>query len=420
MKLYDLMTDNRRENILVGSKKPVFGWRVETEKRNVRQESYRVQVWDEQGNSVWDSGTVESSRMAGIQYEGKELQSGKRMTWHVSCTFSCNEGTMTAEEESSFETAYYNREDWKGRFIGETKDHEYHLYRKKFGCKKAVKLAKLYVCGMGAFECWINGKKVSDYVMEPGWTDFRKTCFYTAYDVTEYFAEGENTENIILVKLGDCMFNVPGGRYVYFQRSYGKAKFLCQLELVYEDDSREYVVTDESWKRAKSPIEFCCIYGGEDFDGRRWTKEYLNSDISEIWDAAVCVEPPLGELKPAPMEPLKIKEIYQPVSVREVETGVWQYDLGKNFSGWARIFLRTDGRKAGQKVVLKTAEKLDGNGRIDQSVTGKDYAWTYILNEEREQEFAPDFTYTGFRYVEMTGAVPGKEISLQGNLFTLM
>ncbi len=69
---------------------------------------------------------------------------------------------------------------------------------------------------------------------------------------------------------------------MYFQRSYGKAKFLCQLELVYEDDSREYVVTDESWKRAKSPIKFCCIYGGEDFDGRRWTKEYLNSDTSEI------------------------------------------------------------------------------------------------------------------------------------------
>ena len=103
MKLYDLMTDNRRENILVGSKKPVFGWRVETEKRNVRQESYRVQVWDEQGNSVWDSGTVESSRMAGIQYEGKELQSGKRMTWHVSCIFSSDEGVITAEEESSFE-----------------------------------------------------------------------------------------------------------------------------------------------------------------------------------------------------------------------------------------------------------------------------------------------------------------------------
>ena len=127
-----------------------------------------------------------------------------------------------------------------------------------------------------------------------------------------------------------------------------------------------------------------------------------------------ALEPPLGKLKPAPMEPLRVKEIYQPVGVREVETGVWQYDLGKNFSGWARIFLKTDGSRAGQKVVLKTAEKLDENGRIDQSVTGKDYAWTYVINDKKEQEFAPDFTYTGFRYVEMTGAVPEKEITLQG------
>ena len=187
MKLYDLTIDKRRENILVGSKKPVFGGRVETEKRNVYQKNYRVQVWNEQGDSVWDSGIVSSPKMTGIRYEGEELQSGKRMTWHVSCTFTCDDGEMAAEEESSFETAYYNREDWKGTFIGETKDQEYHLYRKQFCLKKAVKLAKLYVCGMGAFECWINGKRVSDYVMEPGWTDFRKTCFYTAYDVSEYF-----------------------------------------------------------------------------------------------------------------------------------------------------------------------------------------------------------------------------------------
>ena len=69
--------------------------------------------------------------------EGKELRStGKEWTWHVSCIFSSDEGVITAEEESSFETAYHNREDWKGKFIGETKDHEYHLYRKKFGCKR--------------------------------------------------------------------------------------------------------------------------------------------------------------------------------------------------------------------------------------------------------------------------------------------
>ena len=254
-----------------------------------------------------------------------------------------------------------------------------------------MKLAKLYVCGMGAFECWINGERVSDHVMEPGWTDFRRTCFYTAYDVSEYFAEGENTENIILVKLGDCMFNVPGGRYVYFQRSYGKAKLLCSWSWFMKMASREYVVTDESWKRAKSPIEFCCIYGGEDFEWKTVDKGIFNiRSVGNLGSCSVC-RTPLGELKPAPMEPLRVKEIYQPVSSERSRKQGYGSMIWEKIFGWARIFLKTNGSRAGQKVVLKTAEKLDENGRIDQSVTGKDYAWTYVLNDKKEQEFVTGF-----------------------------
>lgn len=411
MKLYDLTTDNRRENILVGSCQPVFGWKVKTKERNVYQENYRIRVWDEKGGQVWDSGIVAASEMTNIPYEGAPLESGAKMTWHVCCTFRCENGEKEAEEESFFETGYYEADDWKGCFIGETKDGEHHIYRKKFHCRREVKLARLLICGLGSFECWLNGKRVSDYVLEPGWTDYRKTCFYTAYDVTEYFGE---VDNMLLVKLGDGMYHVPGGKYVYFDRSYGRAKLLCQLELLYEDGSREDIVTDSSWEMAEGPVKFGCMYGGEEFDGRYWTKEYLTSGDPEIWKKAVCVETPVGRLKAAPMEPLKVNEIYEPVSVREVEKGVWLYDLGTNFSGWARIRIGTDGTMAGKKIALYTAEKLDGKGRIDQSVTGKDYAWIYTLNADEKQEYAPAFTYTGFRYIEMTGAVPEGEENPEG------
>lgn len=120
-------------------------------------------------------------------------------------------------------------DDWKGCFIGETEDIIYHLYRKAFTCERKVKKARLYVCGLGHFECWLNGKRVSDHVLEPGWADYDKTCFYTAYDVK---GQLENGKNALLVKLGDGMFNVPGGRYVYFPRTYGKCKLLLQLELL--------------------------------------------------------------------------------------------------------------------------------------------------------------------------------------------
>lgn len=421
MKIVDLKTDNRKDNNNVGRAIPVFGWRAEGTERNIRQKSYRLQVWKTESPEeilaepfpVWDSGTVCSSSMANIPYEGKTLDSGSRYRWQVECTLDYEDGEKNASEEAWFETGLFSMDDWKGCFIGETEDHVYHLYRKAFTCERKVKKARLYVCGLGHFECWLNGKRVSDHVLEPGWADYDKTCFYTAYDVK---GQLENGKNALLVKLGDGMFNVPGGRYVYFPRTYGKCKLLLQLELLFEDGTTERVVTDSSWKMTPSPIRFCCIYGGEDYDGRLWKEEYLSGDFEEDdrWGPVVCVEPPKGKLTAMPIEPLKVKKTYFPIRVEQIVPGVWLYDLGTNFSGWARIHIHTDGNRAGAKIVLKPGEILDETGRVSQKVTGESYAWTYILNGEKEQEFAPDFTYTGFRYVEMTGALPEGQHNPEG------
>lgn len=435
MRIYDLKTDNRINNNNIGRKNPVFGWKAEGRERNIRQESYRIRVWrtaDGNGGSgeriqVWDSLTVMSSLMANIPYEGEALSSDSRYEWEAELTLRHDGGAETVKGGSWFETGLFNAEDWKGEFIGETRDHVYHLYRKSFVCGGpfpddethggktslsggenycgGIKRAKLYICGLGHFECWLNGRRVSDHVLEPGWTDYDKTCFYTAYDVTGLVEEGRNG---LVVKLGDGMFNVPGGRYVYYERSYGKCRLLAQLEVTLGDGSRLCVVSDASWKMVPSPVRFCCIYGGEDYDGRLWRPEYLAGDYVEDarWEQVSCVEPPKGRLAAMPMEPVKVMKTYIPVSVKRTEKGAWLYDLGTNFSGWARIRIHTDGKRAGEKIVLKPGELLKEDGAVNQRVTGEGYAWTYILNEQEEQEFAPDFTYTGFRYVEMTGAVP--------------
>lgn len=401
----ELKCNHRPENINVDSPAPVFDWRLQGPEQNVRQTSYRLQVWQEDGLLVWDSGCVNSSSMTNIPYEGEKLLSNTRYLWKAECNVAHENGNMCLEESSFFETGFYDREDWKGIFIGEIADGEYHLYRKGFSAGK-VKKAKLYICGLGHFQCYLNGSAVSDHVLEPGWSNYDKTCFYTAYDVTAGMQEGENA---LLVKLGDGMFNVPGGRYVYYERSYGKARLLVQLELWYEDGSRQQLVTDDSWRMITSPIRFCCIYGGEDYDASLWKEEYLLAGYQpdHTWQAVHAVESPKGALKAMPMEPMKVMARYGPLSIREVRPGVWLYDLGKNFSGWARMKIKTDGSMAGRKIVLTPGELLNQEGDgVDQRVTGRGYAWSYILDDRQEQEFAPDFTYTGFRYVEMTGAVP--------------
>ena len=417
MRLYDLRTDHRRDNILVGSRRPVFSWKIDDGKGSaagVYQRAYRVRVFEVRDNAEdilrWDSGTVRSNRQCEISYEGEPLGSDCRYVWSVDCslTYRIEEDTSEREQtisgESRFETALYERSDWKGVFIGETRDREYHLYRRRFAAEGRIRRAKLYVCALGAFEAWMNGVPVTDAVLEPGWSDYRKTCFYTAYDVTALLQDSANT---FLIKLGDGMFNVPGGRYVYYTRSYGRAKLLCQLEIVYEDGRTQRVVSDEAWEMADSPIRFCCIYGGEDYDARLFPGEYLTGeDPGDAFRPVNIAEDPQGELRPMPMESVRVKKTYAPVSVREAAPGILQFDFGVNCSGRVRIVLRTDGKSAGHPVVMKPAEKLGPDGRIDQRGTGEGYAWTYIPDGRKVQEFVPDFTYTGFRYVEVTGAVP--------------
>lgn len=447
MKICGMKVNHLPENLTAGPENPVFGWRVEGPEKNIRQLGCRVQVWQEDGQACWDSGYMESSRMTGIPYQGEALTAGSAYSWRVECRMSWGDGSSEAGGDgwadgqitviagaSSFETGLFGPEDWKGCFIGETKDHVYHLYRKVFYAGAGLKKARLYICALGHFEGWINGRKVSDHVLEPGWSDYNKTCFYTAYDVTGLLREGDNA---LTVKPGDGMFHVPGGRYVYYERSYGRCKFLAQLELLFEDGRRQQIVTDESWRMTESPIRFCCIYGGEDYDGRLMRKEYLAADYREgsQWVPVQRVEPPRGKLTAMPMEPMKVMRRYEPVKVTKVSADTWLYDLGANFSGWVRIRLRTDGRAAGRLVSMKPGEILGPDGRVDQQMTRQKYLWNYILSQEEQQEFAPDFTYTGFRYVEVTGAevregavseetgaagsAPGKEESARDGLVVL-
>lgn len=406
MKLYDLKINNRKTPICIDRKRPVFSWKLSAEEKGVFQESYRIRVFRETGEEVWDSGKVASSQMTDICYEGEELLSEEHYCIEAECTARTGDGVLlTAQESSFFETGFFEAEEWKGCFIGEVKDHEYHLYRKSFALKQGIKKAKLYVCGMGHFEGYLNGKRVHEYVLEPGWSDYNKTCFYNAYDVTASAREGKNA---LLMKLGDGMFHVPGGRYAYYPRSYGKSKLLLQLVITYQSGEKELIVSDESWKMADSPVTFSCIYGGEDYDARRWKEEYLLPEYEEdaAWVKAVRVEPPKGRLTAMPMESMKVMKRYVPVSVKKLETGAWLYDFGTNFSGRIAMKLRTDGMMSGRKITLKVCELLNPDGGLREFMRGHEYAWNYILNEKEEQEFAPNFSYTGFRYLEMSGAVP--------------
>lgn len=242
-------------------------------------------------------------------------------------------------------------------------------------------------------------------MLEPGWTNYNKSCFYSSYDVTEQLKKGRNAAGVIL---GDGMFNVPGGRYVYYERTFGKCKFLVQLNITYQDGTTEEIVTDETWRMAPGPLSFSCIYGGEDYDGRLMQEGFNRADFTEdnSWEKANAVQPPKGRLVSQRNDPLKIMETYRPVKVEETKPGVYLYDFGKNFSGWVKIVLKAEDGQDGRIVTMIPGEILTSEKEPDQRVTGKGYHWQYITNNQKEQCYAPKFTYTGFRYVQVEGAVP--------------
>lgn len=404
MELYGLKVDSKVTPIDISIRNPAFSWKVNTEKRNWRQKGYRIAVMEGK-KTVWDSGFIYSTRMTDVRYDGEELKSDARYAWTVECL--AEDGERVISQKTWFETGLFSKEDWKGTYIGETKDHEYHLFRKVFEVNQAICRAKLYVCGLGHHECYINGTPVSNRVLEPGWSDYEKTCFYSAYDVTDLLKTGSNAAGI---KLGDGMYHVPGmeGRHVYFRRSYGRCKCNVQLNITYTDGSSKFITTDESWRMAKGPVVYCCIYGGEVYDGRLEKPGFSTADYeeSEEWSEAVCVEPPKGKVMASPIPPMKVMQTLEPISVEQTAPGVFLYDFGTNFSGWARMQIQTDGQMTGRRIVLTPGEILDQNRCPDQSVTGKGYTWEYIMSGEIEQEFAPDFTYTGFRYLQLEGAIP--------------
>jgi len=414
MNIVRMKVEYQTNPLAIDEKTPGFGWNVETDEKNWYQESYRILVSDNEEElknniaNMWDSGVVLDKKMVNVVYEGKELESVTKYYWKVLVT--ANNRTVESDI-ATFETAFYDTSRFSGKWIGETVSEEHHIFRKVFNISKEIKSARAYICGLGAYELHLNGSKVSEYVLQPGWTVYDKTCLYNVYDITEMLNTGDNAVGVLLA---DGMYHISGhkGRYAYFPRSYGFAKFLLQLEITYKDGSIETVLSDENFRKAIGPYRYCCIYGGEEFDASKYDENFSKADYveDESWSNADIVEAPKGKLALQKSLPLKVMQTYEPVSVIEVRPGVYMYDLGKNFSGWVRISVRTNGAFAGNRIKMKPGEVLKEDGTPNQKVTGKNYSWDYYMNSDARQEYASKFTYTGFRYVQVEGAIP-KELA---------
>jgi alpha-L-rhamnosidase len=280
------------------------------------------------------------------------------------------------------------------------------IFRRSFAVAQPVSRAVAYVCGLGQYELHLNGRRVGDAVLEPGWTNYRKTCLYQAYDVTAQLQPGEN---VIGVMLGNGMYNVAAtpGRYTKFTGSAGQPKVIAQLDVTYADGTHQTIATDPSWTVAGGPITFSSIYGGEDYDARldqpAW--DARGGGATAGWLPAVEIEGPGGRLMGSSRSalPITVAAVLTARHPTHPSPDAWVYDLGQNCAMMPAI---TVSGRAGATVRLTPGEVLHPDGTVSQEPSGGPTYFAYTCKGGPSETWAPRFTYVGARYVQVSGAVP--------------
>jgi len=404
---------------------PRLSWELRSNQRNVLQTAYRILVADdsallkkEMGN-IWDSKKTISPASIEVQYNGRALQSVKKYFWKLMVWD--NKGNSSAWSNiTTWQMGLLNRSDWNNaQWIGydEIVDSlriapHIHLngkrswgprrnilplMRREFSVNKNIKTATTYICGLGQFEMYLNGKKIGDHFLDPGWTNYSKHAQYVTFDITNELKNGDNAFGVML---GNGFYYIPGQRYRKMTGAYGHPKMIMRTVIEYTDGSVENIMSDKSWQTFSSPIIFSSIYGGEDYDANLeqedWDQPGFLRDGTNWLNVIITTGP--EKLESQLQQPLKLLEIFPVKTKTKLTSNIWVYDLGQNFSGIPAI---TVSGNNGDTVKIFCAELTNADGTANQKATGSPSYFTYILKGGKDENWQPRFTYTGFRYMEV-------------------
>jgi alpha-L-rhamnosidase len=408
--------------LAVEAPQPRLTWKVDA---GQTQKAYRILVASspallQQGQGdLWDSGRVASDETLQIPYAGKPLSSRQHAYWQVT---RWNDKDVPAAETATFSMGLLKASDWQAKWIAFPNDASQKVmepdpcFRKEFSITRPIARAIVHICGLGQYEMTINGQRVGDNYIAPGWSVYQKTCLYDSYDVTSQLKPGANAVGIML---GNGMYNVlkVANRYTKNNNTWGFPKVIMEMDLEYADGTRGVVVTDDSWKTIRGPMLVDQEYGGEDYDARKdmagwdspgfndqdWTPVALTVAPGDQQALATAkgAGPGTAQLVAAINPPTKIQKVFKPANVTQTPDGC-VYDFGQNLSGWPHFKVKGP---AGATIKLIPGETTGRSG-VSQSSSGSPMWYSYILKGGGEEEWRPKFMYYGFRYVQVQGAKP--------------
>ena len=393
MKAIRLRTEHLRNPIGVDFTSPRLFWNCEGGKR---QTAYQIVAADDAGNLLWDSGKIESASMR-AQWGGKPVPPKTKVLWKV--RLWDESGTAGDWADAAFETGM---DAWKAKWItgnyNVNKKQRYPVdcFRKAFHAAD-VKKARLYITACGLYEAKINGRRVGDFILAPGITDYRKRVQYQTYDVTDLLQNGENA---LTVQLADGWYRGSCGAWG-IRNQYGtETKLLSQLEITRADGSVQTIVTDESWAWSNDgPIRFADNKDGEIVDAQ---KEPSYSGRAKVTSHPVT---------PSASNNVPVTE-HERLKARLIRTpsGKTVLDFGQNIAGYAEFAVNAH---AGQKIKLRFGELLDADGEFTQkNIQCSNKKITTPLQQiiytckEGENRYKTTFAIFGFQYVLVETDIP--------------
>jgi alpha-L-rhamnosidase len=390
------------------SRHPRLSWTLESAAFAQKQTAYRIlaassleKLQNHEGD-LWDSGKVDSDLSIHIQYQGTALQSEQVCFWKV-MVWDKEDQPSRWSKASKWSMGLLQKEDWKGQWIGREKPKGDELLpvvylRKGVNIDKPIHRATAYSTALGVYNLYINGQKISEDLFAPGWTDYKTRVQYQSYDVTQWFAQGENVLGALLGSGWYCGHVGMMGKEEYGDQPY----FLCQLHIEYEDGSTQEIVTDETWKTSEGPILYSDMIMGETYDATKALSDWSAPGFNDgAWDTPVVLPEYSGKLTAQVDPPVQVTEQILPVSVRKLKESTYIFDMGQNMIGW--IKLKVTGEK-GQQIKVSYAEMLNADGSLYiENLRKARQENIYILNGDEEESFEPHFTFHGFRYVEVSG-----------------
>ena len=388
---------------------PRLSWQVRANHRGARQTAFQILVMptmDETAVSLWDTGKVPSDNALHVPYGGLPLPPGQRCYWQVR-VWDEHDVVSAWSETAFWEMGLLHSGNWQAIWITPAWDEDASrpqpapMLRRPFKAEGDIVAARIYATSLGLYELRLNGQRVGNAVLTPGWTSYEHRLQYQTYDVTELVQAGDNVLGAVL---GEGWYRGYMGHRGHHNLYGDRLALLVQLQLTYANGRIQVISSDEKWRATRGPIQMSDLYMGEIYDARLEKPGWDSADYDDnAWQGVQPLDYPKEMLVAQEGPFMRRFESIRPVAIFNSRKGETILDFGQNMVGWVQMRVRGP---AGTTITLRHAEILDQQGNLyTENLRTATQMTRYVLKgaADSDELYEPHFTFQGFRYVSVEG-----------------